>query len=83
MTALLPPAGWTVDGAAFVREWRFATYPEAAAFVTRLALLAERLDHHPDLRWSYTQLTVRLSSHDVGGLSKRDVRYAETVNAWG
>ena len=78
--SLSAPPGWTVDGDAFVRDWRFASYPEAAAFVTRLALLAERLDHHPDLHWQYTHLTVRLTSHDVGGLSKRDVRYAEAVN---
>lgn len=77
-----PPPGWTLDGDTFVREWRFAAYPEAAAFVMRLALLAEGLDHHPDVHWRYTQLTVRLSSHDVGGLSKRDVRYAEAVNAF-
>lgn len=77
-----PPDGWTSDGAALSRTWTFATFPDAAAFVVRLALLAERRDHHPDLTWSYTRVEVRLRSHDVGAITRRDVGFAEAVNAW-
>src|SRR6202162_282315 len=62
------------------RDFKFAHFNEAWGFMTRVALLAEKLDHHPD--WSNVWNTVRieLATHDVGGLSDNDVRLAQAIN---
>ena len=81
LTGRLP--GWTLaaDGLSIHREVRFRDFSEAWGFMTRVALLAEKQDHHPD--WSNVWNTVRitLSTHDAGGLTANDVRLAEAVNA--
>ena len=62
------------------REFKFKDFNQAWGFMTRVALLAEKMDHHPD--WSNVWNTVRiaLSTHDVGGLSDNDVRLAQAIN---
>jgi 4a-hydroxytetrahydrobiopterin dehydratase len=74
--------GWAVatDKDAIRREFKFADFSEAWGFMTRVALLAERLDHHPE--WSNVWNTVRieLSTHDAGGLSDNDVKLAQAIN---
>ena len=62
------------------REFRFADFSEAWAFMTRVALLAEKMDHHPE--WSNVWNTVRieLTTHDAGGLSDRDIAMAQAIN---
>lgn len=76
------PAWALVDGRdAIRREFRFADFGAAFGFMTRVALLAEKHDHHPD--WSNVWNTVRieLTTHDAGGLSERDVRLALAIDA--
>lgn len=79
--ATLP--GWTpaLDRDAIRREIRFKDFSEAWGFMNRVALAAEKLDHHPD--WSNVWNTVRieLSTHDVAGLSDKDVALAQAINA--
>ncbi len=74
---------WTpaLDRDAIRREFKFADFNEAWGFMTRVALLAEKLDHHPD--WSNVWNTVRieLSTHDVGGLSDNDIKLAAAIDA--
>jgi len=74
--------GWSpaLDRDAIRRDFKFADFSEAWGFMTRVALLAEKLDHHPD--WSNVWNTVRieLSTHDVGGLSDNDVALAQAIN---
>jgi len=74
--------GWVQasDRDAIRREFKFADFNEAWGFMCRVALLAEKQDHHPD--WSNVWNTVRieLSTHDVGGLSDNDVRLAQAIN---
>jgi 4a-hydroxytetrahydrobiopterin dehydratase len=62
------------------REFKFGDFNEAWGFMSRVALLAEKQDHHPD--WSNVWNTVRieLSTHDVGGLSDNDVRLAQAID---
>ena len=60
-----------VDGA-LERRFEFASFPEAVAFVNRLAELAERENHHPELRIDYRKVTVRWVSHSAGGITDRD-----------
>ncbi len=73
--------GWTADGNRQLRrEFRFPDHVEAMGFVNRVALVAEAMDHHPDLRISYGTVTIELSSHDAGGVTERDFRLAERIN---
>lgn len=80
LAARLP--GWrVVDGTAIERSFRFDGFAAAWAFMSRVALLAEKADHHPDWSNSYDRVTIRLSSHDAGGLTERDAALAAAINA--
>ncbi|XP_045502564.1 putative pterin-4-alpha-carbinolamine dehydratase [Colias croceus] len=71
-------AGWKVQSNrdAIEKEFQFKDFNEAFAFMTRVALLAEKMDHHPEWFNVYNKVQVTLSSHDVNGLSKRDIKMA-------
>jgi len=71
---------WRVEGEALRRELVFGDFVEAFGFMTKVALLAEAMNHHPD--WSNVYKTVRisLSTHDVGGLSELDFQLAEKID---
>lgn len=64
------------DGAAITRAFVFADFGAAFAFMTRVALAAEKLDHHPEWSNVYNRVTVRLTTHDAGGLTDRDFALA-------
>ncbi|HEX3291562.1 MAG TPA: 4a-hydroxytetrahydrobiopterin dehydratase [Gaiella sp.] len=63
---------WTERDGALERELGFAGFPEAIAFVNRLAELAESENHHPDIAVSYKRVTVRWTTHSAGGVTDRD-----------
>jgi 4a-hydroxytetrahydrobiopterin dehydratase len=69
------------DKDAIRREFKFADFSAAWGFMTRVALLAEKFDHHPD--WSNVWNTVRieLTTHDAGGLSDNDIKLAQAIDA--
>lgn len=75
------PSGWTVVGGKLRRELRFADFSEAWAFMSRVALLAEKRNHHPDWSNSWNTVTIELVSHDTGEITDRDRRLAEEINA--
>ncbi len=77
-----PPDGWEVVDGRLHRELPFADFPEAFAFMTRVALAAERANHHPDWSNSWNTVTIDLVSHDAGGLTARDVALAEAINGF-
>ena len=64
--------GWTRDGDAIRKQFTFAGFPEAVAFVNRLAPEAERADHHPDILINYKRVTLTYSTHSEGGLTVKD-----------
>ncbi|XP_063387592.1 pterin-4-alpha-carbinolamine dehydratase [Cydia fagiglandana] len=83
--SLLQPllnAGWKVQSNrdAIEKEFMFKNFNEAFGFMSRVALLAEKMDHHPEWFNVYNKLQVTLSSHDVNGLSKRDIKMATFMN---
>ena len=64
--------GWTLEGDAIKKQYIFAGFPEAVAFVNRLAPEAERADHHPDILINYKRVTLTYSTHSEGGLTAKD-----------
>lgn len=75
--AALP--GWVHADGALRREFVFADFPEAFAFMTRVALAAERMDHHPDWTNVWNRVDVSLRTHDAGGVTELDVRLADVM----
>lgn len=75
------PEGWEVVDGKLHREVELADFSEAFAFMTRVALAAEKADHHPDWSNSWNKVTIDLVSHDADGLTSRDVALAEAINA--
>lgn len=73
---------WDYDEArdALTRSVLFADFSEAFAFMTRVALLAEKADHHPEWSNVWNRVDILLTTHDAGGLSARDVRMAEAID---
>jgi 4a-hydroxytetrahydrobiopterin dehydratase len=78
-TALKRLSGWKLDRGAITQTFPFTDFPEAIAFVNRVALCAETAGHHPDIdiRWNKVRLT--LSTHDSGGVTPKDIELAENI----
>jgi len=73
--------GWSVEGDAIVKEFRFGGFPEAIAFVVRLGMAAEVANHHPDLDIRYNRVRVALSTHSEGGVTEKDFALAAEADA--
>lgn len=73
---------WTLrgDGLAIARSFRFADFSAAFAFMTRVALLAEKADHHPEWSNVYNRVEITLTTHDAEGLSARDAAMAAAID---
>ena len=76
------PEGWDIEdgGAALVRSLRFKDFSEAFAFLTRVALHAEKADHHPEFTSVWNRVDFRLTSHDAPGITDRDRALARAIN---
>ena len=72
---------WQEQDSALVREFEFASFPAAIAFVDRLAEAAESENHHPDIDIRYRTVTVRWTTHSEGGITERDRAMAERTTA--
>ena len=81
--ALAAMPEWTLlpDRDAIQRSLTFADFNQAFGFMTRVALLAERADHHPEWRNVYNRVEIVLTTHDAGGLSQRDLALARAIDA--
>lgn len=75
--------GWVFDEAedAISHVFKFKDFSEAFGFMARVALAAEKAGHHPDWSNNYNTVTIRLSTHDAGGLSQKDVDLAKVIDA--
>jgi 4a-hydroxytetrahydrobiopterin dehydratase len=76
------PAGWSFEeqDKALVRSFKFKDFSEAFGFLTRVALHAEKVDHHPEFTSEWNRVDFRLTSHDSGGVTDRDIRLARAIN---
>lgn len=75
------PDGWSLedDGKALVRSFKFEDFSEAFAFLTRVAMHAEKVDHHPEFTSRWNRVDFRLTSHDAGGVTERDRQLAVAI----
>jgi 4a-hydroxytetrahydrobiopterin dehydratase len=73
--------GWTVEAGKLHRQLRFGSFVEAFGFMARVALIAEKMDHHPDWSNVYSTVTIDLHTHDAGGLTAFDFELAKRINA--
>lgn len=71
---------WELRDDRIARTFTFDDFAAAFAFMTRCAAVAESLDHHPEWSNVYNRVTVELTTHDAGGLTELDVRFAELAN---
>jgi 4a-hydroxytetrahydrobiopterin dehydratase len=76
------PEGWALEdgGKALTRTFKFKDFSEAFGFLARVALDAERADHHPEFTSVWNRVDFRLTSHDSGGVTDRDLSLAEAIN---
>jgi 4a-hydroxytetrahydrobiopterin dehydratase len=76
------PDGWAIEdgGKALTRTFKFKDFSEAFGFLTRVALHAEKIDHHPEFTNVWNRVDFRLTSHDSGGITERDSALAEAIN---
>ncbi|HEV8406597.1 MAG TPA: 4a-hydroxytetrahydrobiopterin dehydratase [Sphingomicrobium sp.] len=76
------PQGWALEegGKALVRSFKFRDFSEAFGFLAQVALHSEKVDHHPEFTNVWNRVDFRLTSHDQGGVTGRDVALAEAIN---
>jgi 4a-hydroxytetrahydrobiopterin dehydratase len=82
LAAIAGLSGWSeVAGRdAIHKDFQFGDFSEAWGFLSRVALLAEKMDHHPEIFNVYNRVALTLSTHDSGGLSHRDIKLAEAID---
>lgn len=73
--------GWVRDGDAILKQYTLGGFPDAIAFVTRLAFDAQAADHHPDITINFKRVTLIFSTHSEGGLTQKDFDGARAVDA--
>ena len=71
--------GWERDGGAIRKSFSFGKFADGIRFVDRVAVAADALDHHPDIDIRYTTITMALSTHSAGGLTRKDFDLAERI----
>jgi 4a-hydroxytetrahydrobiopterin dehydratase len=77
---LQPLPDWVVDQHKLYRQFVFRDFVEAFGFISRVALLAEAMNHHPEWSNVYNRVDIHLTSHDAGGISERDFTLAGRIN---
>ena len=73
---------WTIDGETITRTFAHRDFKEAMGFVTRVALTAEVADHHPNIGIRWNKVTLELTTHEAGGLTRKDTALAAAIDAF-
>ena len=74
--------GWTVENGKLHKEFQFDNFVAAFGFMTQLALIAESMNHHPEWFNVYNRVTIDMSTHDAGGITELDFKFAEHADAF-
>ena len=72
---------WTIENGELHRTYSFKDFRGSMAFVTRVALISESMDHHPDIDIRYSKVTLKLMTHSAGGLTEKDFKLAGEIDA--
>lgn len=78
-TALEKLNGWKLENEFIAKSFTFNNFKEAFGFMTRVAFEAEAQNHHPNWENVYNSVTIRLNTHDVGGITTKDTELAQTI----
>lgn len=71
--------GWGQEGNQIVKQFKFKNFIQSIGFVSKVSMLAERVDHHPDILIEYNKVTITLSTHSEGGLTDKDFNLASEI----
>ena len=71
---------WRQEARCILRDFEFPSFKASMAFVNQVAELAEEIDHHPDISINYTRVTLSITTHSAGGLTRRDFRLAGKID---
>mgnify|MGYP001319366157 FL=1 len=71
---------WILDNKTIKKEFKFDDFIEAFSFIVKVALLSEKMDHHPDWQNSYNKVKINLTTHDKGGITTNDIKLAESID---
>ena len=72
--------GWKIQPGYLEREFNFTNFVEAFSFMTKVALISEKYNHHPNLENVYSKVIIKLSTHDLGGITNLDQSMASEIN---
>ena len=73
-------AGWAREGNAIAKRFTFKAFQDGIRFVDRVAVAADAADHHPDIDIRYTTVTMKLSTHSAGGITRKDLELAAAID---
>ncbi|MBW3048954.1 4a-hydroxytetrahydrobiopterin dehydratase [Prochlorococcus marinus XMU1403] len=71
---------WIIDNKTIKKEFKFENFIEAFGFMSKVALLSEKIDHHPDWQNIYNKVKINLTTHDKGGITSNDIKLAEAID---
>ena len=71
---------WIIDNKTIKKEFKFDNFIDAFGFMSKVALLCEKMDHHPDWQNTYNKVRISLTTHDKGGITTNDIKLAESID---
>ena len=71
---------WTICDKSLEKEYIFEDFIDAFGFMSKVALLSEKMNHHPDWQNTYNKVLIKLTSHDMGGITTNDIKLAEDID---
>ena len=71
---------WIIDNKTIKKEFKFENFIEAFGFMSKVALLSEKMDHHPNWQNTYNKVKIELTTHDKGGITTNDIKLAESID---
>ena len=71
---------WDLNNKSIKKEFKFNNFIDAFGFISKVALLSEKMDHHPNWQNTYNKVTIELTTHDIGGITTNDIKLAEAID---
>ena len=71
---------WNINDKSIKKEFKFNNFIDAFGFISKVALLSEKMDHHPNWQNTYNKVTIALTTHDIGGITSNDIKLAEAID---